>query len=330
MTVQRSKHMSGPTSSTATLAVDCHNTLGEGVLWCDRSNRVFWTDIHEQRLHSLHPQTGLQQEWQLPERLACFAFTHDQHILLLGLASKLAWFDLRTKTISPICDVESDLPTTRLNDGRCDRQGRFVFGTLDENPDKKAIGSFYRLNSDLSLERLPLAHIAIANSICFSPDGDSMYFCDSLSHRIHRWDGYLTESISSTSTPATVAPATISVFAQLPSTAAPDGATIDADGYLWSAQWGGNRVVRYAPDGQIDHIITLPVSQPSCICLGGTASTSEHLPLHLTTLYITTAQESLTALELTAQALAGGLFYATTESINGLPEIRFAGLPPTP
>jgi L-arabinonolactonase len=295
-------------SSTATLAVDSHNTLGEGVLWCERSHRLFWTDIHEQRLHSLHPQTGLQHEWQLPERLACFAFTHDEHVLLLGLASKLAWFDLRTKTITPICDVESDLPTTRLNDGRCDRQGRFVFGTLDESNNRQAIASFYRLNPDLTLERLPLPHIAIANSICFSPDGDSMYFCDSLSHRIHRWDGYLTASTS--------APAMISLFAELPSTAAPDGATIDADGYLWSAQWGGSQVVRYAPDGHTDHIFTLPVTQPSCVCLGGGV---------LTTLYITTAQESLSEFELAAQPLAGGLFHASTGSIHGLPEIRFAG-----
>ena len=319
-----------PAAGTAELLVDDHNTLGEGILWCDRSQRVFWTDIHAQRLHSLHPQTGLKQEWTLPERLACFAFTHDDNRLLLGLASRLAWFNLRTEAITVICEVESGLPTTRLNDGRCDRQGRFVFGTLNEHPDKQAIGSFYRLNHDLTLERLPLPHIAIANSICFSPDGNNMYFCDSMQRQILRWEGY---SASSADSPHS-APPQLTLFADLQSdTAAPDGATIDAEGHLWSAQWGGSRVVRYTPDGRIDRVITLPVTQPSCVCLGGGKPDNDHsssghidsMPLPLSTLYITTAQESLSGAELATQPHAGGVFRATTGGITGLPEVRFAG-----
>lgn len=288
------------------LLVNAQNYLGEGVLWCERSNRVYWTDIEAHRLHCYRPDTGTRSEWTMPERLSCFAFTRDENILLLGLASRLAFFNLRTQAVTDLCGVEAELPMTRVNDGRCDRQGRFVFGTMDERSAKEATGSFYRLNCDLTLERLPLPKIAIANSICFSTDGSAMYFCDSVEKIIYRWDGYGDGDA-----------AKIGVFADIGSgSAAPDGATIDADGFLWSAQWGGSRVVRYAPDGSVDRTLYLPVSQPSCVCFGGT------LFKHL---FVTTAQESLSAAMLADEPLAGGLFHTQLDDVHGLPEVRFGG-----
>lgn len=292
------------------LLVDARNTLGEGVLWCERSGRVYWTDIGAQQLHGRDAGTGALQEWKMPERLSCFALTQDENILLLGLASRLAFFNLRTGAVSDICAVEAELPMTRVNDGRCDRQGRFVFGTMDERADKEAIGSFYRLNGDLTLERLPLPGIAIANSICFSSDGSAMYFCDSAGRIIYRWDGYARGDA-----------AKISVFADIDadadaSSAAPDGASIDADGFLWSAQWGGARIVRYAPDGSVERTLFLPVSQPSCVCLGGA---------RLDELFVTTARESLSASMLAREPLAGGLFHVRLADVRGMPEARFGG-----
>lgn len=288
------------------LLLDAKNTLGEGVLWCERSDRVYWTDIAAQRLHSFHPDSGARGEWIMPERLCCFALTPDEDILLVGLASRLAFFNLRTRAVTGICAVEAGLPMTRVNDGRCDRQGRFVFGTMDERAGKEAIGSFYRLNPDLTLERLPLPKIAIANSICFSADGSAMYFCDSVKKIIYRWDGYARGDA-----------AQIGVFADLGcGPAAPDGATVDADGFLWSAQWGGARVLRYAPDGSVDRILCLPVSQPSCVCLGG---------MLLNELFVTSARESLSAALLAEEPLAGGLFHTQFDAVRGLPEVRFAG-----
>ena len=288
------------------LLIDARNYLGEGVLWCERSHRVYWTDIEAQRLYGYSPDTGVRSEWIIPERLSCFALTPDENILLLGLASRLAFFNLQTQAVTGIRDVEAGLPMTRINDGRCDRQGRFVFGTMDERSGKEAIGSFYRLNHDLTLERLPLPKIAIANSICFSTDGSAMYFCDSMEKVIYRWDGYLYGDASQ-----------ISVFADLGcGSAAPDGATIDADGFLWSAQWGGSRVVRYAPHGSVDRILYLPVSQPSCVCFGGTL---------LKQLFVTTAQQSLSVAMLADEPLAGGLFHTQLDDVCGVPEVRFGG-----
>lgn len=292
-----------------TLLVDAQNELGEGVLWCERSRRVFWTDIAASRLHSIAPDTGLEREWPMPERLCCFAFTADPDVLLLGLASRLAFFNLGSAELTPVCAVEADLPT-RLNDGRCDRQGRFVFGTMDQSAPRQAIGGFYRLNHDLTLERLPLPPVAIANSICFSLDGGAMYFTDSTRKTIHRWDDY-----------AGGDGAQISVFADLGDTAAAaDGATVDADGCLWSAQWGGARVLRYRPDGSVERVLRLPVSQPSCVCLGGDG---------FNRLFVTTAHEHLSVAQRAAEKIAGGLFHALPDGVRGLPENRFGGQPPS-
>ena len=292
----------------AQLLVDAQNFLGEGVRWCERSGRVFWTNIEGCQLHALELATGARQTWDMPERLACFAQTDSDDILLLGLASRLAWFDARSGAVTPLHTVEGDLPMTRLNDGRCDRQGRFVFGTLDERPCRDAIASFYRLNLDLSLERLPLPAIAISNSICFSVDGTAMYFCDSMKKAIYRWDDYLGGDASR-----------VRVFAVLDDgPGAADGATIDADDYLWSAQWGAGKVLRFAPDGSVERTVSLPVSQPSCVSLGGGAFDE---------LFITTAQESLAPAQLAAEPLAGGLFHARQPGVRGLPEVRFGAKP---
>lgn len=290
------------------LLVDGRNELGEGVLWCERRARVYWTDIHGARLHSYSPATGEHRQWPLPERLCSFALTDDPDLLLAGLASRLAWLDLRDGSVATIVEVEPDLPHTRVNDGRCDRQGRFVFGTLDERADKQAIGGYYRLNTDLTLERLPLPPCAIANSICFGLDGDTMYFSDTLRQVIERWDGYGEGGVARTT-----------VFADLRgSDAWPDGATIDTQGHLWNAQWGASRVARYAPDGTLVATWPLPVTQPSCPCLGGA---------ELNQLFVTTAWEHLDPEARAAQPMAGGLFGAVVAGARGVPEARFGALP---
>jgi L-arabinonolactonase len=285
---------------TMELKIDSRNMLGEGVLWCEHTQRVYWTDIPAARLHAFTPADGSRQEWPMPERLATFALTADPGRLLLGLASRLAWFDLNSGEINTICQVEPELPATRVNDGRCDRQGRFVFGTINEAPDKTPIASFYRLNADLSLERLALPKVAISNSICFSPDGATMYFCDSL-------DG----AISCCDYGAEVAK--VRVFARL-ANGEPDGSAIDAEGCLWNAEWGNWRVVRYAPNGSIDRVLEVPVSQPSCVAIGGPG---------LNELFVTSAREGLSD----AGPQAGGVFHSRIESVRGLPEVRFRLFP---
>ncbi|EJN07715.1 SMP-30/gluconolactonase/LRE family protein [Herbaspirillum sp. YR522] len=288
----------------AQLLVDGRHELGEGVLWCERSQSLFWTDIHASRLWNHDPQGGVTRSWELPERLCCFAFTADANRLLVGLASRLAFLALDSGLLTPICEVEPDLPTTRLNDGRCDRQGRFVFGTLNEDPGRAPIGSFYRLDTDLSLERLPLPGVAISNSICFSPAGDVMYYCDSMQGKIMCCDYDV----------AGCSVANPRVFADIAGAGGPDGSCVDAEGLVWNARWGGSRVVRLGADGSVERTVEVPATQVSCVAFGGP---------DLATLYITTAHEGMDAAQRAADEWAGGIFSLPLDGVRGLPEVRF-------
>lgn len=293
------------------LVVDGRHVLGEGIVWDDRKGhgdgRLFWTDIESSELWAHVPATGALQRWPLPERLCSLALTDDDNRLLLALASGLAFFDLASGELDRICDVEAHLPITRLNDGRTDRQGRFVFGVFNQadNP-KHPIGGFYRLNHDLTLERLPLGDVAIANSICFSPDGRTMYYADSATREIRCCDY----------DPVTGAVANLREFVAADAAPGdPDGSTIDADGFLWSTRWGAGQVVRFAPDGRLDRGLMLPAPQPTCPAFGGAA---------LDTLYVTSAAVGLRAGQLADAPKSGGIF-AQRLKIRGLPEVRFAG-----
>jgi L-arabinonolactonase len=208
----------------ATLLLDTQCTLGEGATWCAKTSRFYWTDIEGARLWRYDPSDDSSTSWPMPERLATFALCADPYYLLLGLATHLAFFNLATGETQPIADVEPGM-NTRVNDGRCDRQGRFVFGTKDEGSPLQAIGGFYRLNHDLSLERLPLPAPAISNSIAFSPDGATMYYCDSPTREIRTCDYHADGSIANDR-----------LFTKLTDASGePDGSTVDGEGGLWNA-----------------------------------------------------------------------------------------------
>jgi len=289
----------------AALLVDSRNALGEGATWCDATRSLYWTDIEGARLWRCRTDGSGLAHWPMPERLACFALTNAPDVVLVGLATHLAFFDLRSGAFTRIVDVEPDLPT-RLNDGRCDPFGAFVFGMKDEGGDPpRAVGRFYRLNPDLTLERLALPAAAIANSIAFSPDGSKMTFCDSMVREIlvcdYRADGDV---------------ANVRPFARLTDADGdPDGSTMDRDGGLWNAQWGGRRVVRYGPDGVETDRVAVPTAQPSCVALDGEGR-----------LYVTSARVGLSDDALASDADAGGVFVAQTRHA-GLPTARFAGMP---
>ncbi|MBR8256961.1 SMP-30/gluconolactonase/LRE family protein [Burkholderia ambifaria] len=288
----------------AALLVDSRNTLGEGATWCDATRSLYWTDIEGARLWRCRADGSGFAQWPMPERLACFALTNAPDVLLVGLATHLAFFDLRSGAFTRIVDVEPELPT-RLNDGRCDPSGAFVFGMKDEGGDPpRAVGGFYRLNADLTLERLALPPAAIANSIAFSPDGSKMYFCDSLVREILVCD-YGRAGVAG-----------VRPFVRLTDADGdPDGSTMDRDGGLWNAQWGGRRVVRYGPDGVETDRVAVPTAQPSCVALDGEGR-----------LYVTSARVGLSDDALASDADAGGVFVAQTRHA-GLPTARFAGMP---
>lgn len=291
----------------AALVLDARNTLGEGVTWCARSQSLYWTDIHQATLWRYRPVDGSTRQWPMPERLASFALCEERDWLLLGLESRLAFFHLESGELIHIVDVETGLHT-RLNDGCSDRHGRFVFGTLHEpvaGEGRYAAGSFYRLHANHELEQLPLGHVAISNSIAFSPDGETMYYCDSMTRIVHRcrYGDHVTD-----------ARVHIDLSHQ---SGEPDGSAVDSEGGLWNAQWGAGRVVRYDREGREDLIVTVPASQPTRAAFGGE---------RLNTLYISSARDGLSAEALAQEPQAGGLF-AVDVPFTGVPESCFAGRP---
>ncbi len=289
------------------VAVHAGSRLGEGVLWCDRAQALYWTDIQACMLWRYVPSAGAVRSWPMPERLASFCLCEADGWLLLALESRLAFFHLDTAQLRELHRLDI-APETRANDGACDRQGRFVFGTMHEPPhgSKRLLGEFLRLNADFSLERLPLPSVAIANSIAFSPDGGTMYFCDSLRKSIQRCD--YGERLG--------APSTFVELSDLDD-GEPDGSTVDARGGLWNAQWGASRVVRYHADGREDRRITVPTAQPTRPAFGGHG---------LSTLYVTSAYDGMDDATRSTDRHAGDVF-ALEPGMAGLPEPRFAGHP---
>jgi sugar lactone lactonase YvrE len=293
--------------NTAALVVDSRCTLGEGIVWCERREAVLWTDIEGARLWMHRPAARETRSWTLPDRLGSFVLSKSG-LVLLGLAKRLAVADLDasrgdTLDVVPLVDVERGLHT-RINDGRADRSGNYVFGTLAEDF-KTPLASFYQFSQRNGLRRLDLDHVVIANSICFSPDGGTMYFCDSPRRRIMRCE-YDAESARI---------GHVREFANLKTHRGfPDGSTIDAAGNLWNAEWGAFLVRRYTPDGRLDGQIDVPVKNPSCVSFGGA---------DLNELFITSARQDMTAQELDTMPQAGGVYRAVIADGRGLPESTF-------
>ena len=282
------------------LAFDSRDILGECVLWDEQAGLVRWLDIQGKRIWQFDPENGEARLRTFDARLACMALGKDFRSLLIGFEWGLASLDLETGEIRPYCEIESDLPFTRLNDGRCDRHGNFLFGTVDEAKWLPR-GAWYRFDAKARLSRLDLPPVAIPNSLCFSPDGLRMYFSDGVSSCIQCCDYE----------PQTGQIENIRVFAEVPN-GHPDGSTVDSEACVWNAEWGNGRVVRYRPDGSIERILPVPVSKPSCVAFGGK---------DLDTLYVTTASIGLYVDGYEEQA--GSLFRIRLEDVRGLPESRW-------
>ncbi|MBB1086981.1 SMP-30/gluconolactonase/LRE family protein [Lysobacter sp. SG-8] len=291
----------------ALLRVDSRCELGEGVVWCDRLRVLYWTDINGARLWRHAPDSGATQAWRLPDRLACLAPATDGR-LLLGLAKGLHACDVESQlgrealSIGEVlAHVEPDVPMTRLNDGRADRNGNFVFGTKSEHPDGRRIGRFHQYSARHGVRTLALPASAIPNAIAFDAAGTRMYFCDSVDPRILCCD-YDAASASVSA---------IRVFAALDDPdAEPDGATVDGEDALWNAQWGAGRVVRYLEDGRVERVVDIPAPRVTCCVLGGGR------------LYVTSARVGMGEAALAAWPGAGGLFEVATGSLPSRPTDR--------
>jgi L-arabinonolactonase len=231
--------------------------------------------------------------------------------VLLGLAKGLAFADVDAHTgpsalpVTRIVPVEPEEPRTRTNDGRTDRDGRFVFGTMNEaDGHVDRLGHVYQFSLAQGLRRLNIDGVSIANSICFSPDGRTMYFTDSIDGTIRQADY--------DSAAARVSRVRPFVRAE-DAGGMPDGSVVDAEGALWNAVWGGGRVRRYLPDGTFDREVIVAAPNTTCPAFGGPA---------LTDLYVTSSRLEMDAAALARFPHAGGVFQAAT-GIRGLADPAF-------
>lgn len=279
--------------------------LGESPLWDTHRQCLYWVDIRQPALRRLDPVSGVLDTWPMPALVGSIALTNDAR-LLVALPQSIELFDPRDGSLTPFAQVPVLPEHHRFNDGRCDRQGRFWVGSM-HNLTRAPEGVLWRLDGDARLHACKDG-ICIPNSLCFSLDGQTLYFADSLKYQLCAYD-YDTvsgqigdERIVSRTTPPGF----------------PDGATVDAEDFIWSAEFNGGRVVRYAPDGRIDRVIPMPVRMPTCCAFGGS---------ELDVLYVTSASQNLSPQERAMQPLAGALF-ALDVGVRGVPEPRFA-IPPS-
>ncbi|HEY8576274.1 MAG TPA: SMP-30/gluconolactonase/LRE family protein [Devosia sp.] len=288
-------------TQTARLLLDCQCQLGEGPIWHPGRQQLFFLDINEQTLFAVTAAGEIVDSWLFNEYVAATAIV-DDHQLVLATESGLKEFDLATGGMNRINEVEADKPETRTNDSRVHPSGAFWFSYMTKSEQEAPIGSLYHYRAgELSVLK---SGIKISNATCFSPDGRTAYWTDTPTKQIMKVE---------TDPEAGLPIGEWTLFADVSEGRGyPDGAVVDSEGYLWNARWGGSCVVRHAPDGSIDRVVEVPVSQVTCPAFGGP---------DLKTLFITTAAKNLSAEQLAAEKHAGSLF-AIDLDIAGQPEAR--------
>jgi L-arabinonolactonase len=254
-------------SSPASSAAVRPTRQAQCLRWDGATARWWWADSAAGMLRAWSHDSQLSMHCALPDEAGAFAQCSSGRLLLcqpkrLCLAAAPSASQARTQRawrLRPLVAVDPAEPRTSIHDGRTDRRGFFVFGTRNDGADARPIGSFYQYSRQYGLRRLALPAVTVATSICFSADGRRMYFADGAQSHILQCD-YDAE---------TAGIANVRHFAD--AGALPEGAVVDRDGNLWSAQAGAGRLVQYAPDGSVVRRFALPWGAPASPAFGGDA-----------------------------------------------------------
>lgn len=277
--------------------------LGEGPIWDSSQNLLYWVDVYNHRVHQFHPTTGKNSFFDVGDVVGAIA-TAGADRLIMVLRDHLAFLNTQTGVVTPILEIESNLPNNRFNDGKCDSQGRFWFGSMSSL--EKPQASLYRYDSDGSLHVMETG-LTVSNGLGWSPDEKTFYLTDSPHKKIYAYDfNSVTGNISNRR-----------ICVDLTNESFyPDGLTIDSEGNIWSAMWDGWYVIRFNPKGEEILRIKLPVQLPTSCTFGGE---------DLQTLYITTASVGLSQAEIEKSFSSGDLFALQTD-VTGLPTYGFQEL----
>jgi sugar lactone lactonase YvrE len=265
--------------------------LGEGPVWVERDNALWFVDIKKQQVHRYDPADGSKRSWEAPEQIG-FILPAERGGFVAGLKSGLYRFDERSGTFDLIVEVEPDKPMNRLNDGVVDPEGRVWFGTMDNNEKDKS-GAFYCFARG-RLVRTAIDGIAITNGPAISPDGRLLYVVDTLRGTIEAaeilGDGELGERRP---------------FVRIdPKDGHPDGPSIDSEGCVWISLYAGWQARRYSPQGELVERVGFPVANITKIAFGGD---------DLRDVFATTARQMLRPEVIAEQPLIGDLFQFRVE-----------------
>ncbi len=278
--------------------------LGEGPVWDEKRQRLYWVDILERRIYRYDPAGNAFERFELPQYVGALAL-RERGGLVLALQDGFHFYDPDEGRLERVHDPEPDLPDNRFNDGKCDPAGRFWAGTMSLSGREQA-GSLYRLDPDGRVSRM-LEKVSISNGLAWSGNGTTMYFIDTPTRCVRAFD-YDAEDGSIRNGRVVLR------FAE--EEGSPDGMTIDEEGMLWIAFWGGHRVGRWDPrTGRRLKTLALPVPLVTSCTFGGE---------RMNELYVTTARAGLSDEELARYPLSGALFRITLD-VRGAPAVRFRG-----
>ena len=300
------------TDIPVTCLVEAKDKLGEGCFWDVSSQTLWWLDIIEpSAIHRLHVASGAYRKWQFTEKVTAMARRNDGTVLV-GTQAGLAIFNPETGALTPWRRIDPETPGNRGNDGACDARGRFWFGTMMNNigprgedlPITASTGKLFRIDATGDVAVMETG-IGVSNGPCWSPDGRTFYFTDSMAQIIYAHD--FDEAAGTISNRR--------VLSDTKDYGYPDGATVDAHGFIWSARWEGACVLRIDPKGRIDRVVPMPAKRVTNVCFGGA---------RLGTLYATSSRQGLAEDELRDRPLTGGLF-CFDPGVTGFEKPAFAG-----
>lgn len=235
-------------------------SLGECILWDSVTQDLWWTDIESKILYCRNFTGGKLKSFTMPERLCAFAFVQNKDFLLCAFETGFAIFSPKTKKTQWLKKVRKKDCGIRLNDGRVDPLGRFWVGEMVEkpNPVDPIPARLFCLEFDGTIS-VHDSGMGISNGLSWTVCGRNMFFADSEKNEIYIYDKNHETSFYQNKR----------LFAKTPSGIHPDGSCIDEEGFLWNAQWGSGKVIRYTRDGDVDFVLSIPCLQPTCVTFGG-------------------------------------------------------------
>ena len=280
---------------------------GEGAVWHEGEQALYWVDINRFLIHRYDPASRATWSWFFDQPPTTLALTDRSDTIAVALGGRIVLWQPRTDSRADFVLAEDNWPAVRLNDGRADPAGNLWVGSMQNNVAEdgtgkpitdEAAGRLFRVGGDGAVTMVK-AGIGISNTFGWSPDATRFYFADTLTNTIDVYDYNAAAGTIANARP---------FFAGF-ERGSPDGSAVDSEGYLWNARYGGGCIVRVAPDGKIAGLIEMPCENVTTCTFGGP---------DLKTLYVTTAAGGSGV----GRRLAGSL-YAVEMDVPGMPENRF-------